>query len=85
MTLAENAAVMILSILRFREELDEDVVAALEASLRRYLLPSSNVDFARGPSDVPSVSKGVFTRLSKRGRDVEVELLQKYIGTTDVG
>jgi hypothetical protein len=76
---------MILSLLRFRDELDGDIVAALEVSLRRYLHPSFETNLERGAAKAHNVTKCVLARLSKDGRDAEVELLQEYTGTPDFG
>lgn len=83
--LAEKASMMLLSHLRYRSELDEDVVVVLEASLRRFIGQLSRTDASKVPARVQDPMSGLRSQLKKNGRDEDLELLQDYMAISDAG
>ena len=83
--LVEKAAVMVLPYLKLKEELDKDVLAVLEATLRRYLRQLSQTSSSRTGSQSQDAFTGLLIRLRKDGRDADVELLEKYANLPEIG
>ena len=76
---------MILSHLRLKHQLDEDVVAVLEASLRRCLAQLSQAKPSKSNGRSKDALSGLSARLGKDGREDDIELLRQYVNATDIG
>lgn len=83
--LAEKAVMLILPHIRLKDELDEDIVAVLDATLRRYLRLLSQKKSSKADSPSKDAFSGLLTRLSKEGRLEDVETLQEYTKSPDTG
>ena len=76
--LVEKAAMMILPYLKLKEDLDQDVLVVLEATLQRYLRQLSHTSSRRTGSQSQDAFSSLLIQLGKDGRDEDVELLKEY-------
>ena len=83
--LAEEAFLILLPYLQIKDELDEDVSKVLEASVRRHLRRLSVMENGRpGDQEVDAVA-AFSTRLRKKGRDKEGDIVDGYATTFGLG
>jgi U3 small nucleolar RNA-associated protein 6 len=83
--LVVKATMKILPYLKLKEELDKDVLVALEATLRRYLRQLSQTSSSRAGTQMQDALTGLLIRLGKDGRDADVELLKEYANPPEIG
>ena len=83
--LAEKATLMMLPFFEFRSDMDRDVLAVLEASMRRFLKQLSQATTSRAEGLGQNALTGLLIRLEKDGRAGDVKLLQEYGNAGEVG
>ena len=83
--LAEKAKLMMLPFFEYKNDMDKDVMAVLEASLRRYLKQLSPAKSSQSTVPGQNALSGLLSRLEKEGREGDVKLLLEYGKAAEVG
>ena len=83
--LAEKAMLILLPYLKAKEEIDEDVVRVLEASVRRYLRQISKAAPRPVGGEEKDAMHALLERLRRDGRDSDAAILEEHWTVTDLG